>query len=970
MTLWDEVRRLRDEGTTVFLTTQYLEEADQLADRVGIIATGKLVAEGTPAALKAEVGARTWTLVAARRGPGSRARARASSRASATPRRRRRAATCRRARRGAAASRRSCARLTRRASRSASSSSSSPTLDDVFLDKTGEPPRGRRGPRRGRDRADPVPREPCEASGRGAGAARAAQHPAPAAVPRAAGDLPDALPGRSTSAACSARPSCPASRRSTASSTSSSPRAITQSLLLGGVSAGIATALEIEGGFFDRLVASPIPRVGDRARPGPRRRRVIAVAQIAVVPRARAAVRRGDPGGVPGALLRRWRSGRWRDGLRRARRADRAARAQRLDGPGHLPARLRDPVRLERVLSARPAAAAGRLARRVQPAELHRRGHARPDHLLHLRGPVLRGLSPRPASRSSAIGAVDRRAARKAARRMSGDAARGRRAHAPRAQRDPARARRRAPRRARADDLHDRAGRGLRRGRASCRASRPGDFRTFIVPVGMLQGAGFTGAATGVNLARDIEQGWFDRLLVGPAPRPVLLAGIVGSAALRALLPATFLLVVALALGVDWPGARARPRRGAGHGPGDRDGVLGDDPRAALQHPAGGAAHADGLFIAVLFTTAYAPSELLSAGCARSPTSTPSRMSWKGVRQGFVGDVTWAVTWPALVAIAGLVLVFGALAVRGMRRQGCRRAARASANSSGGWPARRIFDLARLDARGRAAAGIRPHYERSRGLPLRALRAGRDAHGAQPDGARSRRLRRPRQLVHERSRVRPATCSSSRAATATTSSGSRSAIRACGSSASTCRLAGDPCARRRSPMPSPTRASGTSSRLRSATDRRIASTPSRACAMPPTSAGAREAARVLRPGGQPIVIDGWRTESSRPAGCRAARRRSRSSMRWRCRRAGPCRVEGRRWRARPVRIEERDLTAQVAPNLARLEAIAHVRARPARPLARAVVPDALLKYAVAAYLMPLIVQAGAYTYRLIPLERS
>jgi ABC-2 type transport system ATP-binding protein len=56
ITLWDEVRRLRDEGTTVFLTTQYLEEADQLADRVGIINDGRIVAEGTPAALKAEVG--------------------------------------------------------------------------------------------------------------------------------------------------------------------------------------------------------------------------------------------------------------------------------------------------------------------------------------------------------------------------------------------------------------------------------------------------------------------------------------------------------------------------------------------------------------------------------------------------------------------------------------------------------------------------------------------------------------------------------------------------------------------------------------------------------------------------------------------------------------------------------------------------------------------------------------------------
>ena len=54
---WEEVARLaHDEGMTVFLTTQYLEEADVLADRVGIIDHGKIVAEGTPAQLKAEIG--------------------------------------------------------------------------------------------------------------------------------------------------------------------------------------------------------------------------------------------------------------------------------------------------------------------------------------------------------------------------------------------------------------------------------------------------------------------------------------------------------------------------------------------------------------------------------------------------------------------------------------------------------------------------------------------------------------------------------------------------------------------------------------------------------------------------------------------------------------------------------------------------------------------------------------------------
>jgi ABC-2 type transport system ATP-binding protein len=55
--LWEEVARLaHEDGITVFLTTQYLEEADVLADRIGIIDHGRIVAEGTPAVLKAEIG--------------------------------------------------------------------------------------------------------------------------------------------------------------------------------------------------------------------------------------------------------------------------------------------------------------------------------------------------------------------------------------------------------------------------------------------------------------------------------------------------------------------------------------------------------------------------------------------------------------------------------------------------------------------------------------------------------------------------------------------------------------------------------------------------------------------------------------------------------------------------------------------------------------------------------------------------
>ena len=59
LALWEEVRRLNGEGTTVLLTTQYLEEADQLADRVAIIDHGKIVRQGDPKELKAAVGSPT-----------------------------------------------------------------------------------------------------------------------------------------------------------------------------------------------------------------------------------------------------------------------------------------------------------------------------------------------------------------------------------------------------------------------------------------------------------------------------------------------------------------------------------------------------------------------------------------------------------------------------------------------------------------------------------------------------------------------------------------------------------------------------------------------------------------------------------------------------------------------------------------------------------------------------------------------
>src|SRR3954462_5581672 len=194
-------------------------------------------------------------------------------------------------------------------------------------------------------------------------------------------------------------------------------------------------------------------------------------------------------------------------------------------------------------------------------------------------------------------------------------------------------------------------------------------YQSFLIPISMLQGAGFTGAATGVNLARDIEQGWFDRLLVSPAPRPVLLAGLVLSAALRSLLPAAFLLAVGFAIGVNWPGVDGLLiALFAVMGMGTIAACWGT--MLALRYRSQSAAPLmqAGMLLLVLTTTAYAPLALLTGWLHTVARWNPVTQIVEAARQGFVGGVTWGDTWPGLLALAGLLALLTAFALRGMRR--------------------------------------------------------------------------------------------------------------------------------------------------------------------------------------------------------------------------------------------------------------------------------------------------------------
>jgi ABC-2 type transport system permease protein len=194
-------------------------------------------------------------------------------------------------------------------------------------------------------------------------------------------------------------------------------------------------------------------------------------------------------------------------------------------------------------------------------------------------------------------------------------------------------------------------------------------YMSWIVPVSMLQGAGFTGAATGVNLARDIEHGWFDRLLVSPAPRWVLLAAAVLSASFRALIPATFVCSLALILGAHWPGLAGLAIAAVA--------VMAMAAIAAcwgtmlaLKYKSQSAAPLmqAGMFTLILFTTAYAPLALLQGWLHDVAQVNPADHILESVRQGFVGGVSWGDTWPGLVALGGLGFVLSLAALRGMRR--------------------------------------------------------------------------------------------------------------------------------------------------------------------------------------------------------------------------------------------------------------------------------------------------------------
>jgi ABC-type multidrug transport system permease subunit len=199
-------------------------------------------------------------------------------------------------------------------------------------------------------------------------------------------------------------------------------------------------------------------------------------------------------------------------------------------------------------------------------------------------------------------------------------------------------------------------------------------YLSWIVPLSCLQGAGFAGAATGSNLARDIEQGWFDRLLVAPVPRPLLVIGPILGGVTRSLVPATVVLVVGLAVGAELPGGVPGliALYVAAAGFCAVAALWGIFLAVTFRTQQAGPLMQQGVFLAVFLSTAYTPEVLLRGWLADVAHLNPVTHVLEMARQATVTgiDPSLAHTLPGVAALVGMATVLGALAMAGLRRMG------------------------------------------------------------------------------------------------------------------------------------------------------------------------------------------------------------------------------------------------------------------------------------------------------------
>lgn len=192
----------------------------------------------------------------------------------------------------------------------------------------------------------------------------------------------------------------------------------------------------------------------------------------------------------------------------------------------------------------------------------------------------------------------------------------------------------------------------------------------WMVPFSVVQGAAFAGVTTGFGMARDIQTRFFDRLLLSPVRHRALVAGPLVAALMRAVVPFLVVLVVGLLAGVNLPGGIAGLFTLFLAAEGSAVIAAGWSIGLALRFGSMKAAPLiqAGLFMTMFLSTAQVPLSVMTGWLHAVARVNPMTELLRLARQGFVGEVTWAQTWPGLVVMAVGTVVLSAFALRGLRR--------------------------------------------------------------------------------------------------------------------------------------------------------------------------------------------------------------------------------------------------------------------------------------------------------------
>lgn len=192
----------------------------------------------------------------------------------------------------------------------------------------------------------------------------------------------------------------------------------------------------------------------------------------------------------------------------------------------------------------------------------------------------------------------------------------------------------------------------------------------WVIPFTTLQGCAFAGITTGMGVARDLESGFYDRMLLSPAPRRALLGGALLATILRAGIALVLMILIGLLAGAHFRegivGIAMLAVAGLGLALAAGAWAIGLALRFKTQQVA--PLMQMGVFLSTFLSTAQMPVELLTGWLDDVARANPVTYVLALARQGFLGEVTWETTGEGLIAVLGMIAVLGLFAYRGMKK--------------------------------------------------------------------------------------------------------------------------------------------------------------------------------------------------------------------------------------------------------------------------------------------------------------